>query len=102
MSSDVGPDISPDTIPKDDLEPYAYCDPAKSQPKSHFNLYRDILFGDFVLCHPCDGYCLPVWLGCALSTVDLSPCSNYGTFLVEWWTPMYSKKEPKSLGAREC
>ena len=56
---------------------------------------------DFVLCRPCDGHRLPVWLGRPSSTVDLSPGSNYGTFVVEWWTPMYSK-ELKSLVAREC
>ena len=49
-----------------------------------------------------NGHCLPVWLGCAISTVELSTSSNYGTFVVEWWTPMCSKKEPKSLVAREC
>ena len=55
-----------------------------------------------MLCHPCDEHRLPVWLGRASSTVDLFPSSNYGTFVVEWWTPMCSKKEPKSLVAREC
>ena len=55
-----------------------------------------------MLCRPCNRHRHPVWLGRASSTVDLSPGSNYGTFVVEWWTPMCSKKEPKSLVAREC
>ena len=102
MSSGVGLDITPDTTPEDDPEPYPYCGPAKSRPRPHFNPYQDVLLGDFVLCRPCDGHRLPVWLGRALSTVDLSPGSNYGTFVVEWWTRMCSKKEPKALVAREC
>ena len=83
MSSGVELDVSPDTVLEDDLEPYPYCGPAKSQPKPRFNLYQDVLLGDFVLCQPCDGYRLPVWLGCALSTIDLFTASNYGTFVVE-------------------
>ena len=55
-----------------------------------------------MLCRSCDGHRLPVWLGRAISTVELSAGSNYGTFVVEWWTPICSKKEPKSLVAREC
>ena len=102
MSLAVGVDVSPDTTLEDDPEPYPYCGPAKLRPRARFNPYRDVLLGDFVLCHPCDGHRLLVWLGRALSTVDLSPGSNYETFVVEWWTPMCSKKEPKSLVAREC
>ena len=94
----VGLDISPDTTPENDPESYLY----KVQPKPHFNPYRDVLFGDFVLCRPCNGHRLLVWLGCALSTVNLSAGSNYGTFVVEWWTSTCSKKEPKLLVAREC
>ena len=97
MSSGIGPDVSLDTIPKDDLEPYPYCGLAKSQPKPRFNPYRDVLLGDFVLCHPYDGHRLPVWLGRALSTIDLSLGSNYGTFVVEWWTPMYLKRNQSHL-----
>ena len=52
-----------------------------------------------MLRQPCDGHRLPMWLGRAISTVELSTGSNYGTFVVEWWTPMCSKK---SLVAREC
>ena len=55
-----------------------------------------------MLCRPYDEHCLPVWLGRASLTVDLSHGSNYGTFVVQWWTPMCLKKEPKSLVAREC
>ena len=55
-----------------------------------------------MLCRPCNGHPLPVWLGRALSTVDLSPGSNCGTFVVEWSTPLCSKKKPKSFVAREC
>ena len=55
-----------------------------------------------MLCRPCDGHRFPVWLGSASSTVDLSPGSNYRTFVVEWWTPMCSKKESKLLVAKEC
>ena len=102
MSSGVGLDITPDTTPEDDPEPYPYCGPVKSRPRPRFNPYRDVLLGDFVLCRPCNGHHLPVWLGRASSTVDLSLGSNYGTFVVEWWTPMCSKKEPKALVAREC
>ena len=43
-----------------------------------------------------------MWLGRAISTVELTAGATYGTFVVEWWTPMCSKKEPKSLVAREC
>ena len=102
MSSGVGLDVSSNTTPEDDPEPYPYCSPAKSRPKPCFNPYQDVLLGDFVFCRPCDGHRLFVWLGRASSTVDLSLGSNYGTFVVEWWTPMCSKKEPKSLVAREC
>ena len=102
MSSGVGLDVTSDITPEDDPKPYPYCGPAKSRPRPRFNPYRDVLLGDFVLCRPCDGHRLPVWLGRASSTVDLSPGSNYGTFVVEWWTPMCSKKELKALVAREC
>ena len=102
MSFGVGLDVSSDITPQDNPEPYPYCGPTKPRPKPRFNSYRDVLFGDFVLCRPCDGHCLPVWLGRASSTVDLSPDSNYGTFVVEWWTPICLKKESKSLVAREC
>ena len=102
MSSSVGLDVSLDTTLEDDLEPYPYCGPAKARPKPRFNPYRDVFLGGFVLCHPCDGHRLPMWLGHASSIVDLSPSSNYGTFVVEWWTPMCSKKEPKSLATKEC
>ena len=102
MSPSVGLDVSSDITPEDDPEPYPYCGPTKSWPKPSFNPYRDVLFKDFVLCRPCDGHRLPVWLGHASSTVDLSLGSNYGIFFVEWWTPMCLKKESKSLVAREC
>ena len=102
MSSGVGFDVTSDTTPEDDLEPYPYCGSAKSRPRPRFNPYRDVLLGDFVLCRPCDGHRLPVWLSCASSTIDLSLGSNYGTFVVEWWTLKCSKKEPKALVAREC
>ena len=55
-----------------------------------------------MLCRPCDEHRLPMWLGRAISTIELFASSNYGTFVVERWTPMCSKKEPKSLVAREC
>ena len=102
MYSGIGLDVTPDTTPEDDPEPYPYCGLAKSRPRPHFIPYRDVFLGDFVLCCPCNGHRLPMWLGRASSTVDLSPGSNYGTFVVEWSTPMCSKKEPKALVAREC
>ena len=102
MSSKIRPRVSPDITPEDDPEPYPYYGLAKAPSKPYFNAYRDVLFGDSMLCQPCDGHCLFVWLGCALSTNNLSAGGNYGTFFVEWWTPMCSKKEPKSLVAREC
>ena len=102
MSSGVGHDVSPETTPQDDPKPYSYCGSAKAQPKPCFNSYRNVLLGDFVLWGPCDGHCLPLWLGRTISTVELSIGSNYVTFVVEWWTLIYSKKEPKSLVAREC
>ena len=37
-----------------------------------------------------------------ISTIELSVGSNYGTFVVEWWIPICSKKKPKSIVAREC
>ena len=101
MSLGIGLDVTPDTTLEDDLGPYPYYGHGKSRPRPRFNPYRDVLLGDFVLCCPCDGHRLPVWLGRASSTVDLSPGSNYGTFVVEWWTLMYLK-EPKSLVARKC
>ena len=55
-----------------------------------------------MLCRLYDGHRLPLWLDRALSTIDLFPGRNYGTFVVEWWIPICSKKEPKSLLAREC
>ena len=60
MPSGVGLDVSSDTTPEDDPEPYPYCGPVKSRPKPRFNPYRDVLLGDFVLCRPCDGHRLPV------------------------------------------
>ena len=83
MSSRVGHNVSSDITPEDDPKPCPYCGPVKSRPKPSFNPYRDVLLGDFVLCRPCDKHCLPVWLGRASSTVDLSPGSNYGTFVME-------------------
>ena len=38
----------------------------------------------------------------ALSTINLMTGCNYGTFLIEWWTPMCLKMEPKSIAASEC
>ena len=102
MSSWVRHDVSPDTTLEDDLESYPYYGPTKAQPKPCFNPYRDVLLGDFVLCRPCDGQRLPAWFGCAILTLEFSAGNNYGTFVVEWLTPMCSKKEPKSLVAREC
>ena len=43
-----------------------------------------LLLKDFVLYRLYDKYRLPVWLGCAISIVELSTSSNYGTFVVEW------------------
>ena len=83
MSSGVGIDVSSDITPEDDPKPYPYCSPAKSRPKPCFNLYRDVHLGDFVLCRPYDRHRFHVWLGRASSTIDLSPGSNYGTFVVE-------------------
>ena len=102
MSSGVGHDVSPDTTLEDDPEPYPYCGLTKVQPKPCFNPYRDVLLGDFVLCWPYDRHRFHVWLGRAISIVESSADSNYGTFIVEWWTPMCSKKKPKSLVAKEC
>ena len=102
MSSGMVLDVSLEITPEDDPESYLYCGLAKSRPKPRFNPYQDVHLGDFVLCCFYDGYRFLVWLGLPSSTVDLSPGSNYGTFVVEWWTPMCSKKESKSLVAREC
>ena len=55
-----------------------------------------------MLCRLHNGHHLPLWLGCALLIIGLSVSNNYGIFVVEWWIPMYLKKEPKSLVAREC
>ena len=52
MSSSVGLDVTPDTIPEDDPEPYPYCGPTKLRLRPRFNPYRDVLLGDFVLCRP--------------------------------------------------
>ena len=41
-----------------------------------------------MLCQPCDGHRLPVWLGRAISIVELTAGVTYGTFVVEWWTPL--------------
>ena len=60
MSSDVGPNVSPDTTSKDDPKPYPYCGLAKELPKPRFNPYQDVLLRDFVHCRPCDGHRLPV------------------------------------------
>lgn len=102
IPSSVGPNVPPNTTSEDDPEPYPYCGPAKERPKPRFNPYRDVLLGDFMLCRPSDGHFLPMWLEHPLSSVDLKAGRNYGTFMVEWWTPMCSKKEPKTLVAREC
>ena len=93
MSFGVQHDVSPDTTPEDDPEPYPYCGSTKAWPKPCFNPYRDVLLGDFVLCQPYNRHRLPVWLSHAKSTIELSAGSNYGTFVVEWWTPMCLKNE---------
>ena len=100
MSFGIGPDVSLNTILEDDLKPYPYCGHAKARPKPYFNPYQDVLLGDFVLCRPYNGHRLLMWLGRAISTIELSARSNYGTFTVEWWTSISLKKEPKSLVAR--
>ena len=102
MSSGVGLDVSSDTAPQDDPEPYPYCGPAKLRPKPCFNPYQDVLLRNFVLCHLCDEHRLLVWLGRTSSTVDLFPDSNYGIFVVDWWRVMCLKKKTKSLIVREC
>ena len=102
MSSGVGHDVTPNTTPKDDSEPYPYYSLTKARPKPRFNPYRDVLLRDFVLCLPYDKHSLHMCLAHAISTIELSAGSNYETFFVEWWTPMCSKKEPKSLVARKC
>jgi hypothetical protein len=43
-----------------------------------------------------------VWLGGVLECVDLTPSPNYGNLKVEWWIPLRSKKEGKSVVARDC
>ena len=88
---------------EDDPEPFPFCRPAKERPRPNFNPFKDILLGDFVLCRPSFKYHLPVWLGRALTCVNLQEGRNYGTFTMEWWTPMKSsKKEGKRAIAREC
>lgn len=101
--SGIDSPVSSDTTPEDDPEPYPYCGPAKERPKPCFNPYRDVLLGDFVLVRPSDGHKLPIWLGRALSTVQLDRnASDFGSFLVEWWTPMKAKKDTTALLKREC
>ena len=39
MSSGIGLDVTPDTTPEDDPEPYPYCGPVKSWPRPCFNSY---------------------------------------------------------------
>ena len=43
MSSSVSLDITLDTTPEDDPEPYPYCGSVKSWPRPCFNPYRDVL-----------------------------------------------------------
>jgi hypothetical protein len=91
-----------DNLPEDDPEPYPFCCPAKDRPRPKFNPYRDVLLGDFVLCHPSHNNHLNVWLGCALTCMDNTSGDNYGRFTVEWWTPMKDKWEGKCALARGC
>lgn len=88
--------------PEDDADPYPYCGPAKERPRDHFNPYRDVLLGDFVLCRPADGDDLPIWLGRAVSTVNRLAGPDYGKFQVEWWHPVRGKKEGKKSIALRC
>jgi hypothetical protein len=101
-STDNGPVYTADNSPKDDLEPYPFCGPAKDRSRPNFNPYHDVLLGDFVLCRPSHNNHLPVWLGRALTCVDNTPGDNYGRFTVKWWTPMKGKREGKRALAREC
>jgi hypothetical protein len=87
--------------PKDDPEPFPFCGPTKERPRLNFNPFKDVMLGDFVLCCPSHKHHLPVWLDQALTCVDLCEGPNYGTFTMEWWTPMKgSKKEGKRAIAR--
>ena len=93
----------PGVIPKGDPEPFPFCGLANERPRVDFNPFRDVLLGDFILCHPNHKHHLLVWLGRALTCVDLHESPNYGTFTMEWRTPMKgSKKEGKRAAAREC
>lgn len=94
------PDIRPGD--EDEVEPYPFCGPKNSRPKSVFNPYRDVLRGDWVFCRPCKEDHLPIWMGRAIEPVITEPGPNYGKFKVEWWTPMKGKKEGKKKVAREC
>lgn len=41
--------------PEEDTDPYPYCNPVEERPRKHFNPYRDVLLGDFVLRRLVDG-----------------------------------------------
>jgi hypothetical protein len=100
-STENGPAYSADNTPEDDPDPYPFCGPAKDRPRPNFNPYRDVLLGDFVLCHPSHNNHLPVGLGRALTCEDNTPSDDYDRFTVEWWTPMKGKQEGKHALEKE-
>ena len=92
-----------DISPEDEEEAYPYCGPADQRPGPQFNPYRDVLLNDWVYCQPADGDHLPIWMGrCLTCVVQNMESVDYGTFWVEWWTPIPAKKESKANLARHC
>ena len=52
-----------------DVVPEPYCGPKNEQPGHTYNLWRDVLVGDFVLVSPRDPFFFPVWMGRTLTIV---------------------------------
>ena len=68
MSSGIDLDVTPDTTPEDDPEPYSYCGPAKSMPRPRFNPYQDVL----------------LWRLCALCVVAKHPYRDIKATIIDY------------------
>jgi hypothetical protein len=67
---------------------------ARDKPKESFNPYRDVLLGDFVLVRPSDPDLYPIWMGRALTAVQLDRSHpQYGQFQIRYWRPTKGRKK---------
>jgi len=89
LSDPVQTDTTPEDVPID-----PFCGVARDKPKESYNPYRDVLLGDFVLVRPSDPDLYPVWMGRALTAVQLDRSHpQYGQFQIRYWRPTKGRKK---------